>query len=55
MADLLGKYSELIGSAIVDRIVDLGGTERDVQRIAESAALAVFTWSASEGIGGALS
>ena len=52
MPDVLRTCSDLIGSTIADRIRELGGTERDVRQIADSAAFAVFVWSAGKTLGG---
>lgn len=50
MNDLLAKCTQFIEDAIADQVYELGGTEHDVKRIARSAALMVFTWSACESI-----
>ncbi|MHA7664746.1 hypothetical protein [Mycolicibacterium sp. HS_4_1] len=52
MAELVEQCSELIGSAIAPDLYKLGGTERDIERLAKSAAYAIVAWSAGEAIGG---
>lgn len=52
MADVLQQCSHLIGDAVSRRIHDLGGTERDVQLVAQSAAAAVLMWAAGQALGG---
>jgi hypothetical protein len=51
MPDVFRKCADLIGSTIADRIRELGGTERDVRQIADSAAFTVFVWSAGGTLG----
>ena len=51
MSDLIQKCALLIGSAIYDRIRELGGTEHDVRQVARSAAYAVFVSAAGDAFG----
>lgn len=51
MTDVLERCSAVIGSSIAERIHELGGSHRDVQSIATSAAYAIFVWSAAEALG----
>ncbi|MHA3024214.1 hypothetical protein ACXPWS_28565 [Mycobacterium sp. BMJ-28] len=45
--NLVHDYTEVIRSAIADRVHELGGTDLDAQRMASSASFAMITWSAS--------
>lgn len=51
MPELLQKCTDLISASIAERIHELGGTGRDVQQIARSAAYAVFVMAAGETLG----
>lgn len=52
LAEAVETCTEIIGSAISDRIRQLGGTQRDVDGLAQSAAFAVLSWSAGRALGG---
>jgi hypothetical protein len=52
MPELVQKCALLIGSAISDRIRELGGTDHDVREVALSAAYAVFVSAAADVFGG---
>jgi hypothetical protein len=52
LAETVETCTEIIRSAISDRIRQLGGTQRDVDELAQSAAFAVLAWSAGRTLGG---
>lgn len=50
LTDLMSQWTHLIASSVAERIYDLGGSDDDVRQVAEVAALAMFSWSAGDGI-----
>lgn len=52
LAETVETCTEIIGSAISDRIRQLGGTQREINDLAQSAAFAVLAWSAGRALGG---
>ena len=52
LADIVDTCTEIIGSAISERVLLLGGRERDIDEIAQSAAFALLAWSAGRALGG---
>lgn len=52
MMSALQRCSDVIKDSVAGRVRELGGTELDVQLIAQSAASAVLMWSAAETFGG---
>jgi len=52
LAETVETCTEIIGSAIADRIRQLGGTQREINELAQSAAFAVLAWSAGRALGG---
>jgi len=51
LAEIVETCTEIIGSAISDRIRQLGGTQREIDELAQSAAFAVLAWSAGRALG----
>lgn len=52
LAETVETCTDIIGSVISDRIRQLGGTAREVDELAQSAAFAVLAWSAGRALGG---